>query len=170
MLCGKTPLTHTLAWQLGLSYGPGGSTGLSHDHCNDLKGQLPQQAEATPTSWTALWKMQFGSLHNMWCILPSGWNLKKERKRKKKEKQQKKAGQTDYTKAIAAKAKQTNKKGQMCLYFWSTMLFGIHITSSCYQCESHVLNVLFVIVVRGSSIKRQLFWHSFLSVKLFGNV
>lgn len=65
MLCGKTPLTHTSAWQLGLSYGPGGSTSLSHDHCNDLKGQLLQQAEATPTSWTALWKMQFGSLHNM---------------------------------------------------------------------------------------------------------
>lgn len=54
MLCGKTPLTHTSAWQLTLSYDPGGSTGLSHDHCNDLKGQPPQQARPTPTGWAAL--------------------------------------------------------------------------------------------------------------------
>lgn len=64
MLCGKTPLTHTSAWQLGLSYGPGGSAGLSRDHCNDLKGQPPQQALATPTGWTALWETQLGSLDN----------------------------------------------------------------------------------------------------------
>lgn len=52
MLCGKTPLTHTSGWQHGLSYGPGGSAALACDHCNDLKGQSPQQAQATPAGWT----------------------------------------------------------------------------------------------------------------------
>lgn len=72
MLCGKTPLTHTSAWQLGLSYGPGGSAGLSHDHCIDLKGQLTQQAQATPATLTAVWKMEVGSLHRMSRIWSQG--------------------------------------------------------------------------------------------------
>lgn len=38
MLCGKTPLTHTSVWQLGLSYGPGASAGLSRDSRSNLKG------------------------------------------------------------------------------------------------------------------------------------
>lgn len=53
MLCGKTPLTHTSAWQHGLSSGPGGWAALACDHCNDLKGQAPQQAQATPAGCTA---------------------------------------------------------------------------------------------------------------------
>lgn len=52
MLCGKTPLTHTSGWQHGLSYGPGGSAAPACDHCNDLKGQSPQQAQATLAGWT----------------------------------------------------------------------------------------------------------------------
>lgn len=67
MLCGKTPLTHTLAWQLGLSCGPWGSAAPLHHQSNDLKGQPPQQEQATPTSCTALWEMKFS--RSLWCTL-----------------------------------------------------------------------------------------------------
>lgn len=70
MLCGKTPLTHTSAWQHGLSSGPGGRAALPRDHGNDLKGQTPQQAQATAADCTA---PPWGDCNSAQWTCPPGW-------------------------------------------------------------------------------------------------
>lgn len=130
MLCGKTPLTHTSAWQLRLSYSPWGCTGLSHGHCNDLKGQTPQQSQATPTGWTALWEMEFGSLY---CVMHLGLRLKNHNVETRPKSLCKNCHAAQY------KPKIPDKCVFVCIKY-------------AYECVS--LGLVLVLLVRGISVKR----------------